>query len=373
MGEGFYIYNVQNISMRRNKSDLSFFKDKDYHAFTALEKAHFISFAPYAFQASVLLRDYGILHHIQEQSKGLPFESIQEKASISEYGVRILLEAGIGIGLLYEEEGRYFITKTGSLFITDAMVNINTNFMRDICYEGAGKLKESIEDGKPKGLPFLGPWKTIYEGLTQLTPLQEKSWFDFDHYYSDHVFPLVMPKVFESNPTRILDIGANTGKFSLQCLSYNPDIHMNLVDLGKQLDVAKANLEAKGYDGRFTMIEHNMLNNHIDLPGTYDVIWMSQFLDCFSDVEIMAILTKCKKALAPNGKILINETFWDNQPFHASMYSLQMTSLYFTTIANGNSQMYDSRVFETLINKAGLHIVEKEENIAQTHTLLTLK
>lgn len=37
------------------------FKDKDYHAFTALEKAHFLSFAPYAFQASVLLRDYGIL------------------------------------------------------------------------------------------------------------------------------------------------------------------------------------------------------------------------------------------------------------------------------------------------------------------------
>jgi precorrin-6B methylase 2 len=359
--------------MRRNKNDLGFFKDKDAHAFTALEKAHFISFAPFAFQASVLLRDYQILNQLQENTNGTSFEDIKSKVGISEYGIRILLEAGIGIGLLFEESSLYFITKVGSMFITDAMVKINTSFMRDICYEGAGKLKESIEEGKPKGLAFLGPWKTLYEGLTQLTPRQEKSWFDFDHYYSDHVFPIVMPKVFEGNPRSILDVGANTGKFSAQCLAYNPDVKLNLVDLGKQLEVSRNNLEKQGYVNRFTLIEHDMLNNALELPGTYDVIWMSQFLDCFSEDEIVNILIKCKKALNPAGKIIINETFWDNQPFHASMYSLQMTSLYFTTIANGNSQMYDSRLFEKLIAKSGLTIVDKEENIAQTHTLLTLK
>ena len=137
----------QHINMSTNKSDLSFFNDTNYHAFTALEKAHFISFAPFAFQASVLLRDYGILQHLQEQSSGLSFESIQAKANVSAYGVRILLEAGIGIGLLSEHDALYYITKTGSFFITDAMVKVNTNFMRDICYEGAGKLKESIEEG----------------------------------------------------------------------------------------------------------------------------------------------------------------------------------------------------------------------------------
>ncbi len=364
---------MQKISMRRDKSDLSFFKDKETHAFTALEKAHFIAFAPYAFQASVLLRDYGILQQLLERVDGLAFETINENTAISAYGVRILLEAGIGIGLLYEEHGLYFISKTGSMFITDAMVNVNTNFMRDICYEGAGKLKESIESGKPEGLQFLGPWNTLYEGLTQLTPLQEKSWFDFDHYYSDHVFPLVMPKVFENGPRSILDIGANTGKFSSHCLSYDEDIKMSLVDLGKQLEVAAKNLDAKGFADRYTLIEHNMLDHSKELPGTYDVIWMSQFLDCFSEDEIIHILKKCKKALNPNGKILINETFWDNQPFHASMYSLQMTSLYFTTIANGNSQMYDSRVFQKLIETAGLTLLEKQENIAQTHTLLALQ
>lgn len=359
--------------MRRKQTDLSFFKDKEYHAFTALEKAHFLSFAPYAFQAAMLLRDYDVLTALQQNIDGLSFDALANTAGISHYGLRVLLEAGIGIGLLYEENALYFITKTGVMFNTDAMVKVNANFMRDVCYEGAGKLKDSIEHGKPEGLPFLGPWKTIYEGLTQLTPQQSKSWFEFDHYYSDFVFPLVMPYIFESPVQDILDIGANTGKFSLHCLGYNPDIRMHLVDLGKQLQLAGKNLTDAGFSNRFELIEHNMLDQDIVLPGSYDVIWMSQFLDCFSDAEIIAILNKCKRALKPGGRIIVNETFWDQQPFPASMYSLQMTSLYFTTMANGNSQMYDSRVFKRLIDDAGLRIVKEQLHIADTHTLLTLQ
>jgi 2-polyprenyl-3-methyl-5-hydroxy-6-metoxy-1,4-benzoquinol methylase len=354
------------------KRTLTFFNDKNYHAFTALEKAHFISYAPYAFQASVLLRDYDILKNLMDHTDGLNLKTIHSSTTISEYGVRILLEAGIGIGLLYEENGIYFITKTGVMFITDAMVRVNTNFMRDICYEGAGKLKESIETGQPKGLPYLGDWNTIYEGLSKLNPLQTKSWFEFDHYYSDYVFPLVMPNVFESNPKKILDIGANTGKFTIQCLSHNASVEIYLLDLGGQLKMAEKNINEAGFNSRYNLIEHNILINDNPIPGQYDIIWMSQFLDCFSDDEIVNILLKCKAALAPNGKIMINETFWDKQPFHSSMFSLQMTSLYFTTMANGNSQMYDSRVFEQLIKRAGLKLDKIEHQIATTHSLMTV-
>ncbi|MCC6448802.1 MAG: SAM-dependent methyltransferase, partial [Chitinophagaceae bacterium] len=109
------------------KKKESFFKDKEYHAFTALEKAHFLSFAPYAFQASILLRDYSILSKLESNSNGLSFEELKnEFPNISYYGIRILLEAGIGIGLLYEENEKYFITKTGLFFINDRMVVVNT-------------------------------------------------------------------------------------------------------------------------------------------------------------------------------------------------------------------------------------------------------
>ena len=69
--------------MRTNKSELSFFKDKEFHAFTALEKAHFISFAPFAFQASVLLRDYGILKELSEHKDGLSLDEIHAQTTIN--------------------------------------------------------------------------------------------------------------------------------------------------------------------------------------------------------------------------------------------------------------------------------------------------
>jgi hypothetical protein len=99
---------------------------------------------------------------------------------------------------------------------------------------------------------------------------------------------------------------------------------------------------------------------------------MSQFLDCFSDREIVNILRKCHNVLPLDGKVIINETFWDRQRFPASAFSLQMTSLYFTTMANGNSQMYDSTVFLALIKEAGFKVLTQVDNIGMGHTLITL-
>src|SRR5262249_29155275 len=119
--------------------------------------------------------------------------------------------------------------------------------------------------------------------------------------------------------------------------------------------------------------ERNLLDPATELPQGYDVIWMSQFLDCFADNEIVAILEKCHRALPEGGRIFINETFWDMQRFEASAFSLQMTSLYFTTMANGNSQMYDSKVFVELIDKAGFAVVKQTDMVGLSHTILELQ
>jgi len=100
---------------------------------------------------------------------------------------------------------------------------------------------------------------------------------------------------------------------------------------------------------------------------------MSQFLDCFADEEIVFILEKCYRIADENTRIFINETFWDRQRFETSAFALQMTSLYFTTMANGNSQMYDSGVFFKLVEKAGFRIVAQHDHIGLSHTIIELR
>ncbi len=343
-------------------------------ALDAISRAQFIAFAPYIFQASILLRDSGILRHIElARRDGLTLQELTAKVAMSPYAVRVLLEASLGIGLVYRNDDKYCLAKTGHFFLNDQMTRVNTDFVRDVCYDGAKDLEASLKEARPAGLHHLGDWETIYQGLSLLPEPAKTSWFHFDHFYSDNAFPQALPIVFENKPLKIMDIGANTGKWTLACLDYDPNVEICLVDLQVQLNVAKKNIENAGYSGRVTLVECDVLEDASRLPEGYDVIWMSQFLDCFSDAQIISILKKCYDALPAEGSVFINETFWDRQRFEASALSLQMTSLYFTTMANGNSQMYDSEVFVKLIYAAGFEVVQQIDNIGLSHTILELK
>jgi len=350
------------------------FEDDKMSALEAISQAQFIAFAPYVFQASVLLRDTGILGEVEQaRQEGITLEAVAAKVDRPQYAVRVLLEAGLGIKLVYCRDGRYFLSKLGHFFLNHPMTRVNTDFMRDVCYDGAQDMADSLRDGKPRGLRHLGDWETIYQGLFLLSGKAGTSWYAFDHYYSDNAFPEALPIVFERRPGKMLDIGCNTGKWTLQCLAHDPEVRIGMVDLQGQLDLAKKNVDEAGHADRVTYHPQDILSSDTQLPEGYDTIWMSQFLDCFADDEIVFILEKCRRALPDDGRVFINETFWDRQRFEASAFSLQMTSLYFTTMANGNSQMYDSRIFAGFIDRAGFEIVRQTDDVGLSHTILELK
>jgi ubiquinone/menaquinone biosynthesis C-methylase UbiE len=344
------------------------------NALQSKEYAQWIAFAPMIFQSSRILRDSGILANIKEAgAEGASYDELCTSIALSPYAVRVLLEAGLGIELLTFKNERYIISNAGLFILDDAMTKANMDFTNDICYQGLHLLEDSLKSGKPEGLKFLGPWPTIYEGLSSLPEQLKTSWFNFDHFYSDSAFTISLQKVLSDKPKKLLDIGGNTGKWAVHCMSSDPEILITIFDLPGQANMAKQTIKAHGFDTRTTFIERNILTDKFDVKEKFDAIWMSQFLDCFSDEQIKYILTSCRGALAPDGCIYILETFWDRQRFKASAFCLQMTSLYFTGLANGNSQMYDSKVFFKLIEESGLEIAEVSDNFGLSHTLLKCK
>jgi hypothetical protein len=247
------------------------------------------------------------------------------------------------------------------------------NFTHDVNYLGMFSLTESIKTGKPSGLKTFGEWDTVYEGLSQLPADVQKSWFDFDHFYSDLAFPEILPLVFENSPKHILDIGGNTGKFAVKCAEFNPDVKITILDLPGQLEKAYQNIQSHNFDLRISGYPINLLDHSKPFPKNPDVIWMSQFLDCFSQQDILELLNRARNAMNESSSLFILETYWDMQKHEASTYSLHATSLYFTNIANGCSQMYHSNDMISLIEKAGLYIDEVFEDIGVSHTLFKCK
>lgn len=342
-------------------------------ALQAKYDAQKIAFAPIMFQASLALRNLGILELIKKNRKGITIEGIAEKLNLSVYGVKVLLEAGLSLELVVVKEDLYKITKTGWYILCDELTRVNMDFTQDVNYEGMFSLEDSIKEGKPTGLKVFGDWPTVYEGLAHLPEKAKESWFAFDHYYSDYAFPEVLPIVFKNNPKKILDVGGNTGKFSIQCAKYNPDVKVTILDLPGQLNVAYKNIESNGFSDRVDGYPLNLLDHSNAFPEGADIVWMSQFLDCFSQEDILQLLIRSSKAIKDDGRVYILETYWDDQEFEASTYSLHATSLYFTNIANGCSQMYHTEDMLALIDKAGLEVEESVSNIGVSHTLLICK
>ena len=332
-----------------------------------------IAFGPIMFQAAKGLRDFGILRLLLKNKKGKSIIEISNELKISVYGVKVMLEAGLSMEMVYLEDDIYKITKTGFFIESDELTKVNMNFTHDVNYLGFFDFNESIKTGKPSGLKALGEWDTVYEGLSELPKDIQKSWFDFDHFYSDTAFPELMEIVFKKGGRKVLDIGGNTGKFSIKCAGYNPDNQMTILDLPGQVAMAVENIKKAGYSDRIKTHGINLLDASKPFPKGYNTIWMSQFLDCFSQEEILTLLQRSYDALDENGSLFILETYWDRQKYEASTYSLHATSLYFTCIANGNSQMYHSEDMTKLIDKANMKIVNDYDNIGVSHTLFEVK
>lgn len=338
--------------------------------YEAIIDAQKLAFAPLAFHATLALRDLGILATLAEcRPEGLTAERIAELTRVPLYGAKVLLESGVVSDLIALEGDRFYLRQLGLLVLRDTMTRVNMDFTADVCYRAMAHLRETVTSGKPMGLRELGPWNTIYEGLTQLPPQAQQSWLAFDHYYSDHMFPNALPLLFADRPTRLLDVGANTGKFALACLEHDSQVTVSLLDHPGQLDLARQSIAAKGHSARASYHPIDFLDPTLEFPADQDAIWMSQFLDCFGEDEIVSILERARRALAPQGRIYIVETYWDNQQHAAARFVLTMTSLYFACLANGNSKMYRSDDMRRCVQRAGLRIERDLDRFSASHTM----
>lgn len=339
--------------------------------------AEFIAFGPAVFQTARIMVKRGILEMIRNSENGLTIDEVAEKASLSTYAAKCLMEASLSIGLVLvnPETDRFTISKTGWFLINDPATRVNIDINHDVNYLGWFNLEESLVEGKPVGLKTLGDWPTIYEGLSTLPKHIQESWLNFDHFYSDHSFDQALEIVFASHPKTLLDVGGNTGRWALRCVGYDIDVKVTILDLPQQIGMMQENIKGEEGEDRIEGLGINLLDEVSEMPSDrkFEAIWMSQFLDCFSERQIVSILRRAKKVMDKDSRLYIMETLWDRQRFEPAALCLTLTSLYFTAIANGNSKMYHSEDMERLVDEAGLEIEMIHDHLGQGHSIMVCK
>ena len=349
----------------------------DISAREAQRLAEFIAFSPVVFQISRLMVKLGVLDLLRNADNGMTQEEIAAKTGLSLYAVKVLTEASLSIGtvIVDAETNRFHLAKTGWFLLNDPATKVNLDFNHDVNYMGMFRLEEALKEGIPAGLKHFGDWPTIYEGLSSLPADVQKSWFAFDHFYSDSSFEEALEIVFADGPQTLLDVGGNTGRWALRCVGYNADVNVTVVDLPQQLEMMKAYTQGKNGAERIDGYGMNLLDDSQQLPTDrhYDVIWMSQFLDCFNEEQVTSILRRAARIMDADTRLYIMETVWDRQRFEPAAFCLTMTSVYFTAMANGNSKMFNTDDLVRLIGNAGMEVEQTYDCLGQAHTILKCK
>lgn len=343
-------------------------------AIDAQRRAEEIACGPITFQVARLMIKFGVFRALIDSAEGLTMQQVAERCDLSLYAAKILLESSLTTGTVkVDDEGRFNATKTGWFLLNSEWTRVDMDFNHDVNYLGMFFLEEALKTGKPAGLKTLGEWKTIYEGLSQLPEQVQRSWFAFDHFYSDCSFDAASEIIFgRGGVRRLLDVGGNTGRFAMRCVRYAPDIEVTIMDLPQQIELMrKATAGAEGSE-RIHAFGADLLDPATEFPSgeTFDAIMMSQFLDCFSEEQVVSILTRAAAKMRPEARLYIMETLWDVQRFETASFSLAQISVYFTAMANGNSKMFYSEDLRRCIEAAGLAIETMHEGLGLGHTLI---
>ncbi len=331
--------------------------------------ANKLAWAPLMFHAAKAARDLKVLLAVEESKGGATREDVVAKTQLSNYAVGVLLDSCEALELLSRSGDKFRLLPAGWLVEHDPMTRIHMDLNADVNYQGAAFLKESLQTGTPVGLKTLSDAPHIYEALTVLPEPAKTSWFNFDHFYSDQVFPLARPVVMERKPKSLLDVGGNTGKWAM---IIGGDVPVTILDHPGQLKEAMANAKQHGLEARVKGVEMDLLNHSRPFPSQQDAVWMCQFVCCFGLDDITALLRRAAQALSKEGRVYVLDTFWDRQPNAVAAYCLHATSLYFTAMANGTSRIYSAPDLIGCIQKAGM-VVEDDRHLGVSHTLLVCK
>lgn len=346
---------------------------KDVPVLEALRLAHEIAFAPVVFQISRSMQKFGIFQMLHDSKNGLTPDEIVQKSGLSPYAVQVLLESSLTIGTVLLKDSKYHLSKTGWYLQNDPLVKVNMDFNHDVNYLGLFNLHEALSSGKPEGLSTFGEWSTIYEGLSQLPQQVQKSWFAFDHFYSDTAFDQALKIVFARNPKTILDVGGNTGRWAVRCVEYDADVNVTIMDLPAQLVLMREHTKHLAGANRIHGHGVNLLDSSVPFPKGFNAIWMSQFLDCFSNPEVVCILRRAAESMSSSSRLYIMETIWDRQRNTTASYCLAQISVYFTAMANGNSKMFYSADLYRCLDEAGMEVEAIHDDLGFGHCVLQCK
>jgi (2Fe-2S) ferredoxin/SAM-dependent methyltransferase len=124
---------------------------------------------------------------------------------------------------------------------------------------------------------------------------------------------------------RMLDVGGGSGAYSIAFARANPQLAVDLLDQPAVTPIAQSHIREAGVEDRVRVIDGDLRSS---LPGEgYDMVFLSAICHMLSPEENRDLLERCFDALAPGGRIVIQDFILEpdkTAPKSAALFALNM-------------------------------------------------
>ena len=137
--------------------------------------------------------------------------------------------------------------------------------------------------------------------------------------------PHVVRAIGAGSVGRMLDIGGGSGAYSIAFAKANPALHSEILDLAQVAPIAQRHIQQAGVADRVSTRVGDLRSD--PLGEGYDLVFISAICHMLSPEENADLLRRCHTALAPGGRIAIQDFILapdKTAPRFAALFALNM-------------------------------------------------
>jgi len=259
-------------------------------------------------------------------------------------GVTMLLNVMAAMGLLVKKKGVF----SNTAFSIKFLVKDSPQYLGHIILhykdmvETWARLDQAVESGKP---------------LRKPPPCEQKEWESFLMGMFNRamgIAPGLAKQINLKDKTRLLDLGGGPGTYAIHFCLENPKLKATVYDLPMTMPFAKKIIEKFGLSDRIDFMPGDYLAENI--PGNYDVVWLSHILHAFGSDTCQKIIGKAVSALQSEGLLLVHDFILNDtldSPLFPTLFSLNML------LHTEKGQTYSIRQIKDMLGRAGLREIQR--------------
>lgn len=244
-------------------------------------------------------------------SRAWPIASLARRLKVSDRGLDVLCRNLAALGLLVRKGSSY-----GNTFLAGRDLNRHSPGYRaeylDLIknhWDDFAQLTESVRTGRPidADQPDTPAWRRRFTWAM--------------HHRSREQAKRIARIVKVGTARTLLDLGGGPGTYAMAFLAENPHLRATVADRPAALQIARKIAATQPARARLAFVPLDFMTE--PLPGSYDVVWLSNVIHIYSPAQNLALFRKIRKALTPGGRLLIQDAFLTDR---AGLYPIDTTA-----------------------------------------------